>query len=73
MCHLEGKHSLLTKDTTVKELLGVKKLFILVYVTSKQEPYYKAKAILNSQNSGSNFESLKVTSEDSTLSEFVQT
>lgn len=41
-------------------------------MTSKQEPYCKANAILNSQNSGPNFESLKVTTDESTLSESVQ-
>lgn len=40
---------------------------------TKQEPYFEAEVILNTQNIGSNFKTFKLTTDDPTLGKFVRT
>lgn len=43
------------------------------HLTTKQDPYFEAEVILNTQNIGSNFKTFKLTTDDPTLGKSVQT
>lgn len=86
ICNMGDKHRRLAfqlpiMTPTLKEPLQQKRLLLFYFyfglvlsqLTTKQEPYFEAEVILNTQNFGSNFKTLKLTTDTSTPGEFVRT
>lgn len=69
------------KAPVFKGPLQLKRLFlfcfcfgsVFAHLTTKQDPYFEAEVILNTQNIGSNFKTFKLTTDDPTLGKSVQT